>query len=66
MQCYEVKAEKKLGGDPSQNDGMESGDGGGNSISPMTNGIADGTTDYDPKADYKKPETVNSGWTFSL
>ena len=39
---------------------MESGDGGGNSISPMTNGVADGTTDYDPNTNYNDLGIPNS------
>jgi len=55
-----IEAEKKLGLDYTENDGMESGDGGGNSISPITNGIADGTTDYNPNANYRDLGVPNS------
>ena len=55
-----IEAEKKLGLDHNENDGMESGDGGGNSISPMTNNVADGTTDYNPSSNYNDLGIPNS------
>ena len=54
------QAEKKLGIDSKDKDGMESGDSGGNSRSPITNGSVAVPTDYDPKANYCDSKTPNS------